>query len=69
MRLRPVAILTAGVGGGLFAARWLGEIVPDSLAASVSMFAAGAISGTLVGLLVGYSWGRAAAAARPARHS
>jgi hypothetical protein len=57
-RGRGIGILTAGVAAGLFASRVLGELVPDSLAASVCMFAAGALSGGLLGLVVGFSWGR-----------
>lgn len=34
-----------GVGAGLFAARELGEFIPDSLAASIAMFAAGYLVG------------------------
>jgi hypothetical protein len=53
-----MGVLTAGVAAGLFASRMLGELVPDSLAASVCMFAAGALSGGLLGLVVGFSWGK-----------
>lgn len=56
--VRGVSTLTAGVAAGLFASRLLGELVPDSLAASVCMFAAGSLSGGLLGLVVGFSWGR-----------
>jgi hypothetical protein len=56
---RATGILTAGVAAGLFTSRMLGEFVPDSLAASVCMFAAGAVSGGLLGLVVGFSWANA----------
>jgi hypothetical protein len=55
---RATGILTAGVAAGLFTSRLLGELVPDSLAASVCMFGAGALSGGLLGLVVGLSWAR-----------
>jgi hypothetical protein len=45
-------LVTAGVAAGLFVARELGELIPDSLAASVAMFAAG----LLVGLVLGLTW-------------
>lgn len=56
--IRWGAIVTGGVAAGLFASRLLGELVPDSMAAAVCMFAAGGISCGLIGLIVGYSWGR-----------
>jgi predicted anti-sigma-YlaC factor YlaD len=55
---RATGILTAGVAAGLFASRLLGDLVPDSLAASVCMFAAGSLSGGLLGVVAGFSWGR-----------
>jgi hypothetical protein len=42
--------VTAGVAVGLFVARELGELVPDSLAASVAMFAAGYLAGWVSGV-------------------
>lgn len=53
-----VGVLTAGVAAGLFGARLLGEFVPDNLAGWVCMFAAGAVSGGLVGLAYGVKHGR-----------
>ena len=44
-----VGVVTACVGGGLFAARLLGEVIPDSMAASVTMFVAGGAAGFLLG--------------------
>lgn len=48
-RVPRTALVTAGVAVGLFAARELGELVPDSLAASVCMFAAGYLAGWISG--------------------
>lgn len=53
-----VGVLTGGVAAGLFFSRLLGELIPDSLAACVCMFAAGAVSGGLVGLAYGIRHGR-----------
>ena len=47
---RPAGIVTAGVAVGLFVSRLLSELVPDALAIGVCMFAAGGLSGMLVGL-------------------
>jgi hypothetical protein len=43
-------MVTTGVAVGLFAARELGELVPDALAASVCMFAAGYLAGWISGV-------------------
>jgi hypothetical protein len=48
--VRPAAIVTAGVAVGLFVSHLLSELVPDALAIGVCMFAAGALSGLLIGL-------------------
>jgi hypothetical protein len=42
--------VTAGVAVGLFISHVLSELVPDALAIGACMFAAGALSGLLVGL-------------------
>jgi hypothetical protein len=47
---RPAAIVTAGAAVGLFVSHLLSELVPDALAIGACMFAAGALSGLLVGL-------------------
>ncbi len=48
--VRPPVIVTAGAAVGLFVSHLLSELVPDALAIGVCMFAAGALSGLLVGL-------------------
>jgi hypothetical protein len=47
---RAPAIVTAGAAVGLFVSHLLSELVPDALAIGVCMFAAGSLSGLLVGL-------------------
>ncbi len=61
-RVPRSALVTAGVAAGLFAARELGELVPDSLAASVCMFAAGYLAGWISGV----RWRRGHAASKGA---
>jgi hypothetical protein len=57
-KIGGVSTITAGVAAGLFGARLLGEFVPDNLAGWVCMFAAGAVSGGLIGLAYGVKHGR-----------
>lgn len=44
-------IVTGAVASGLFAARLLGEFIPDALAACVCMFGAGWLAGFAMGIL------------------
>lgn len=44
------AVLSAGVGVGLFASSRLGTFIPDQLAADVCMYAAGVVAGVVVGV-------------------
>ena len=46
----PAGVITAGVAVGLFFSHLLSDLVPDALAIGVCMFAAGALSGLVVGL-------------------
>jgi membrane associated rhomboid family serine protease len=45
------AILLSGCAAGLFASHALSELVPDALGIGVGMFAAGALSGFIVGVV------------------
>lgn len=42
-----VPMIAAGAGAGLFAARLLGEVLPDGIAAAIAMYAAGYVTGRL----------------------
>jgi hypothetical protein len=66
-RVPRSALVTLGVAAGLFAARDLGELVPDSLAASVCMFAAGYLAGWISGARWARARGPLGPAALPAR--
>ena len=45
-----IGVMTAAVAVGLFAAKLAGDFVPDNLAASVCMFAAGVLGGYVLGI-------------------
>lgn len=49
---RRGGVLTAAAAVGLTAARWVNELVPDSLGIGVCMFCAGALGG----VVIGFSW-------------